>query len=271
MKRYFSIGELAGYQNISKQTLIYYDKIGLFCPHYVDPNNGYRYYSENQLDILDTILIMKNLGFSLEDIKRHLEDYNLDNSRSLMKNQLRVIEDKIRELNLIKGRILHKCRWLDYVKNIKDKEAVTVEKFDPQYIFCMPVKPPYSYTNISIATKACFTEAAHRGLPVFFQSGVIVPLEHIKSERYTEAVTAFLSMAETEQTDNIILLKAGRCVSTYHLGDYDLIGTAYRRILDYCAKEGLDIISDSYEFCINDYITSKNTDEYITKICFYVR
>ena len=54
-------------------------------------------------------------------------------------------------------------------------------------------------------------------------------------------------------------------------GDYDLIGTAYRRILDYCAKEGLDIISDSYEFCINDYITSKNTDEYITKICFYVR
>lgn len=36
MKDMFSIGELARYQNISKQTLIFYDKIGLFRPAYVD-------------------------------------------------------------------------------------------------------------------------------------------------------------------------------------------------------------------------------------------
>ena len=40
MKNYYSIGELAGYQNISKQTLIFYDKIGLFRPAYVDPLHG---------------------------------------------------------------------------------------------------------------------------------------------------------------------------------------------------------------------------------------
>ena len=44
MKDMFSIGELARYQNISKQTLIFYDKIGLFRPAYVDPDNKYRYY-----------------------------------------------------------------------------------------------------------------------------------------------------------------------------------------------------------------------------------
>ena len=42
MKNLFSIGEVSKYQNISKQTLIYYDKIGLFCPAWVDPDNGYR-------------------------------------------------------------------------------------------------------------------------------------------------------------------------------------------------------------------------------------
>ena len=57
MEDYFSIGELSSYQNISKQTLIFYDKIGLFRPAYVDPGNGYRYYSASQLDELDTILI----------------------------------------------------------------------------------------------------------------------------------------------------------------------------------------------------------------------
>ena len=58
----FSIGEVAKYQNISKQTLIFYDKIGLFRPAWVDPDNGYRYYSAKQLDELDAILIMKTIG-----------------------------------------------------------------------------------------------------------------------------------------------------------------------------------------------------------------
>ena len=73
MDNFFSIGEVSRYQNISKQTLIFYDKIGLFCPAYVDPKNGYRYYSSNQIDYLDTILIMKKIGFSLHEIRDHMQ------------------------------------------------------------------------------------------------------------------------------------------------------------------------------------------------------
>lgn len=42
MKDFFSIGELAGYQKISKQTLIFYDKIDLFKPaiHILKPAIG---------------------------------------------------------------------------------------------------------------------------------------------------------------------------------------------------------------------------------------
>ena len=36
MKGYFTIGEIAKQQNISRQTLIFYDKIGLFHPSYID-------------------------------------------------------------------------------------------------------------------------------------------------------------------------------------------------------------------------------------------
>lgn len=35
MKNLFSVGELSKLQNISRQTLIFYDKIGLFCPAYI--------------------------------------------------------------------------------------------------------------------------------------------------------------------------------------------------------------------------------------------
>lgn len=77
MKDLFSIGELSKHQNISRQTLIFYDKIGLFHPAYVDPENGYRYYSSKQLDDLDTICIMKKIGFSLDEIKAHMKAIRL--------------------------------------------------------------------------------------------------------------------------------------------------------------------------------------------------
>lgn len=42
-------------------------------------------------------------------------------------------------------------------------------------------------------------------------------------------------------------------------------------ILEYCDANKLAIISDSYEFCINDYISSGDENEYITEICFYIQ
>ena len=55
------------------------------------------------------------------------------------------------------------------------------------------------------------------------------------------------------------------------MGDYQSIGRSYRKLLSYCEENALEIVSDSYEFCINDYITSGDEKEYITKILFYVR
>lgn len=102
MKNLFSVGELSKLQNISRQTLIFYDKIGLFCPAYVDPQNGYRYYSAAQLDSLDTICIMKKIGFSLDEIKTYLKEYTLDTSLVALRKQLTIIERQIQDLQVIK-------------------------------------------------------------------------------------------------------------------------------------------------------------------------
>lgn len=270
MNELFSIGELAKYQKISKQTLIYYDKIGLFCPEYVNPETGYRYYSAKQLDLLDTIRIMKGLGFSLDEIRSHIEDYNIDNSRRLLERQLTVIEEQIRSLQLMKSRIIHKAAHLKKAEAIRRPPSPQTETMEAQYIFCKEVREPRTPAEVSIATKICFTEAFEKELPVFFQSGVIVPLERIQQGRYTEASSAFLSIEKDTGDAGIRLLPQGACVSLYHYGDYESIGRSYEQLLDYCGSHRLEIISDSYEFCINDYITSKDEGEYITKITFYI-
>ena len=270
MKNYYSIGELAGYQNISKQTLIFYDKIGLFRPAYVDPSNGYRYYSPKQIDFLDTILIMKKIGFSLEEIREHMKNYNLENSTTLLRGQMEVLDEQIRELRMIRSRLLQRCNMMDEARKYH-KNPIVREEVKEQYILCHPVAEPYSLSEVSIATKQCFAQAEEEGLPIFFQTGVINPLQHIQQGRYMETTWAFLPVEKGAAAENIKKLPAGECISIYHFGSYDTIADSYQKLLEYCRQKNLRILSDAYEFCINDYITSSDVNEYITKIQFYLR
>ena len=268
MKNLFSIGELAKHQNISRQALIFYDKIGLFCPAYVDPENGYRYYSAKQLDDLDTICIMKRIGFSLEEIKAHMKSYSLDSSIVALRKQLTSIESQIQELQLIKSRVEHRCLQLEHSAAIHNS-GVSVKKVKPQYILLQEVAAPYTLEMVSIATKKCFVRSFKERLPIFFQSGAVVPIERIRQGQYTEASHAFLPI-EKSTAEGITELPAGQCVIAYHTGDYPSIGKAYERILEYCRAHHLEITSDAYEFAINDYLSTGNEAEYITKIMFYV-
>ena len=135
MKNLFSIGEISKQQNISRQTLIFYDKIGLFCPAYVDPQNGYRYYSASQLDYLDTICIMKKIGFSLEEIKEHMKNYTIEHSITALRKQLSAINRQISELQMIKSRVEHRCQQLERVLPVLvNSETVTLGMAGRQYL-----------------------------------------------------------------------------------------------------------------------------------------
>ena len=272
MKNLFSIGEVSKQQNISRQTLIFYDKIGLFRPAYVDPANGYRYYSASQLDYLDTICIMKKIGFSLEEIKTHMKGYTIDHSIVALRKQLLTIGQQIDELKMIEKRVEHRCMQLEHSVAIRDHyDAVVVEEQGQQYILLQKVGEPYDLEKVSIATKECFVRSFREHLPIFFQSGVIVPYQNIRQGRYTEAIFAFLPIEKTSDVEGVMEIPAGRCVFTYHMGDYLSIGKAYERILTYCQNRHLTIVSDAYEFAINDYLSTGDENEYITKIMFYIQ
>ncbi|BCE09411.1 hypothetical protein RSC2_01207 [Bacillus paralicheniformis] len=79
MKEYFSIGETARLNNISIQTLRYYDKIGIFKPQCTDRDNGYRYYHVKQFFYLDIIKYLKSIKTPLGEIKRMISHTSTPN------------------------------------------------------------------------------------------------------------------------------------------------------------------------------------------------
>lgn len=68
------IGHFAKYNNISVQTLRYYEQIDLLHPAYIDEESNYRYYHINQSAAVDNIQFLKQFNFSLEEIKHIMND-----------------------------------------------------------------------------------------------------------------------------------------------------------------------------------------------------
>ncbi len=68
------IGEFSKFGFVTVATLRHYDEIGLLKPARVEPGTGYRYYTADQLPRIQYVVALKNLGVSLEDIARLLDD-----------------------------------------------------------------------------------------------------------------------------------------------------------------------------------------------------
>lgn len=66
----FKITEFSKIVQVSRRLLQYYDDIGLFAPAYTDPHTGYRFYTADQLPAIARILALKDLGLSLDQIRR---------------------------------------------------------------------------------------------------------------------------------------------------------------------------------------------------------
>jgi DNA-binding transcriptional MerR regulator/effector-binding domain-containing protein len=64
----FRIGEFAQIAQVSGRQLRFYDQLGLLEPAHIDAQTGYRYYSIRQLPRLNSILALKELGLSLDQI-----------------------------------------------------------------------------------------------------------------------------------------------------------------------------------------------------------
>ena len=110
----YKIGEFSKLVNVPVKTLRYYDEINLFKPQEIDLFSGYRYYSEKQIDDLEVILSLKEVGFRLEEIKKNKNNY----TEALM-------QKKKEELMLEQENLENKIRKLDYLRSkIKNNHIV---------------------------------------------------------------------------------------------------------------------------------------------------
>lgn len=70
----FTIGDFAMHGRVSVRMLRHYDATGLLRPARVDPVSGYRFYEASQLARLNRLIALKDLGFTLDQVRSVLDE-----------------------------------------------------------------------------------------------------------------------------------------------------------------------------------------------------
>ena len=116
----FKIGEIADMFEISVRALHLYDKMGLFKPEYIDDNTGYRYYTPDQIHVLNTILSFKKIGFSLAEIKTILDNhFSPEVIMSMLKEKIRTYQ---KQIDIIQFNIENMERMISVIEDCEERQ-----------------------------------------------------------------------------------------------------------------------------------------------------
>ncbi len=130
----FKIGDFSRLSQVSVHTLRHYDQIGLLKPAHVDRFTDYRYYCAEQLLRLNRILALKDLGFTLEQIGRLLDDgLAVQEMRGMLKLRRAEIEQQARDEQARLARVEARLSYLEREGKMPNYEVV-VKKVEPQRV-----------------------------------------------------------------------------------------------------------------------------------------
>ena len=114
-KTKLKIGEFSQMMQVTVKTLRHYEQKGLLFPCKVDEWTGYRYYSVEQMQRLNTIRQLQSLGFSLDEIKELYEEGAHAPSVEQLNEK---IEKTERQLQLLVARRSQLINWVNAHKKI---------------------------------------------------------------------------------------------------------------------------------------------------------
>jgi len=108
-----SIGDMAKLSKSNIFSLRYYERLGILIPAFIDPDTNYRYYTFEQVYLVNLIMLCVELDIPLKEFKSYIGKNNVVNAELLIeKGKLSALE---KMANLEKN--------LKYISNIKQQIA----------------------------------------------------------------------------------------------------------------------------------------------------
>lgn len=267
---YLSTGELANMLGIKKQTLIYYDNIGLISPAKRD-NKNYRYYTLEQADELDSILTFRNLGVPIDTLKEYLSVRNVKGCIEMLGKQKEQYDMEIQRLDKVRKKIEKRSRLLEEVLRIEDFEKVDFIMENEEMYMIEPCVTKDGKSSIHSFIAICNRS---KELQIDFENPIceIITKEDLIDGNYKSITFCGIKIPEDfiGKVSHSFEKPHGTYASTYHKGPYHTMNLSYERLIKSINHNGYKICGCAYETDLLSILTSSNSDEYLRRISIQV-
>ncbi|MBC5998208.1 MerR family transcriptional regulator [Romboutsia ilealis] len=259
---YMTIKEFSNITGIKSQTLRYYDQIGLFSPEHRG-ENGYRYYTRNQLTTSYLIISLREIGISIDEIKKYIDTRTPQQLFSLFDTQREHILMKIKKLT----RIIEIMQlYVDMTKDaVKYKEnSINIEYKKKEPIFLSPIvtnNPTNDYINDSIISFYNFATESEINV-IGYPSGAIINIQNFESDRSLLVKHYYFKMKDYQSSYK----PEGKYVVFYGRCAYGESADFYEKLFAFTKENNLRVCSDAYEEYPLNELTTKDEKYYCVKI-----
>ena len=230
MRKHLTIGELADLMKISTSNIRYYEKEGLLFPCKID-NNGYRLYDFNELDRLETILLLRKLDVPLKQLKCIINNYSIDDYMEILNSSLSSIDSKIEQLENKKRYIAKK---LNYVENFKKvKKDYRVINLPERVLYCLHTGKIFEY---SVKETYELMKSQNIDYLDVYQDNYIIPLDN---NTFNLCILKTPGMEAFERFDKISIKEGSYLNYGIFIQNYDEIDTVIAKFYDYMRENNL--------------------------------
>ena len=265
-KKFFSITEFAQYARITRDTLLFYDKIGLLLPISRGANN-YRQYSSGQLGVVNVIRTLQELGMSLAEIKIQKDLRTPERTKEALVNQIGPIEEKIENWIRARKLLLVFTETIDAVLDI-DESEMSIRQM-PHAAVILGALNDYSGGRTDYDALIDFYKDLKNKIPdldLNYPAWGMYSEERLKRQDWRWPDRYYFN--NPEGFDKI---PAAEYAVGYARGGYGKNDNLFRRLLAFIGENGYETAGPAYEEYPLNEISVSDENNYLMRVMITVR
>ncbi len=261
------IGDFSKLAKVTIKTLRYYDEAGVLKPIHVNSDNGYRYYSLEQMYIIDRIKTFKALGFSLIEIKGLLGiEPGSDEFRDILLGRKTLILKNISEE---KSKL---SRLSALIKNIEEKSKmcnVTLKQL-PEVIVASLRTIISKYNDLHQIAPAMGEKMSGHGAVCAkpeYCFNIYHDTEYKEKDidvEICEAVVDYCPSQDSIIYKKVNAVKTAACI--FHKGAYENLGRSYAELFKWLEENDYEVDGNLRESFIDGCWNKESPDQWLTEI-----
>jgi DNA-binding transcriptional MerR regulator len=247
-----NIGEFARLGHVSPRMLRHYDESGLLRPKEVDPQTGYRSYEVAQLGRLHRLLALRDLGFTLDQIRQMLdEDPSVEQLRGMLRLRQAQIEHDVADEQARLRRVETHLRVLEGSIAMSSLD-VAVKTTDPVRIAeATGVAPGFGHDNLNPLFDRLVPEVLGHLARVGAKPGIMIAWYEEPSDDGSVVIHVGFEVGDQSAPDgdgvSMVELPTVKVASVIHRGPLDDVVPVYEALVGWIEDSGFQLAGRSRE------------------------